>query len=71
MEEKLRACGDLPANLPLLTSTILFSEEVIVIIYVKEQKSYGLFKFLGDCLMTIFTGGLWLIWVFVREMRRR
>lgn len=35
------------------------------------QKSYGLWKFLFDCLMTVITGGLWLIWVFVREMRKR
>lgn len=33
--------------------------------------NYGLFKFLGDAFMTIITAGLWLIWVFVREMRRR
>jgi hypothetical protein len=35
------------------------------------QKHYGLGKFLFDCLMTILTGGFWLIWVFVREMRKR
>lgn len=37
----------------------------------KESKSYGFFGFVFDCLMTFVTGGLWLIWVFVREMRRR
>ena len=35
------------------------------------QKHYGLGRFLFDCVMAILTGGLWLIWVFVREMRKR
>lgn len=35
------------------------------------NKPYGCLAFLFDCLMTLFTYGLWLIWVFVREMRRR
>ena len=35
------------------------------------QKKYGLGRFLFDVLMTIITGGFWLIWVFVREMRKR
>jgi hypothetical protein len=38
---------------------------------VVEKKPYGFWKFIGDCLMTIITGGLWLIWIFVREMRKR
>ena len=33
------------------------------------KKSYGFAKFLGDAIMTVVTGGLWLIWIFVREMR--
>lgn len=33
-------------------------------------RRYGLFNFLLDCVLTLITGGLWLIWVFVREMRR-
>jgi hypothetical protein len=36
-----------------------------------QRKQYGCLYFLFDCFMTIFTGGLWLIWVFVREMRGR
>jgi len=36
-----------------------------------QRKSYGFWKFAGDILMTCLTGGLWLIWIFVREMRRR
>ena len=35
------------------------------------KKKYGFFKFIGDCFMTVITGGLWLIWIFVREMRNR
>lgn len=40
------------------------------IIYV-ERRSYGFWKFVGDCIMTIITCGFWLIWVFIREMRKR
>jgi len=32
---------------------------------------YGIFSFLSDVILTIITGGLWLIWIFVREMRNR
>lgn len=38
---------------------------------VVERRRYGFFSFLFDVLLTVITGGLWLIWVFVREMRRR
>ena len=30
---------------------------------------YGLGKFLFDVILTLITGGLWLIWIFVREIR--
>lgn len=33
------------------------------------RKKYGLTKFLIDAALTIVTSGLWLIWIFVREMR--
>ena len=33
-------------------------------------KKYGFGSFILDCLMVIITGGLWLIWIFAREMRR-
>lgn len=36
----------------------------------ESRKSYGLFKFVCDCALTLITGGLWLIWIFVREMRK-
>lgn len=32
---------------------------------------YGFLNFAFDCFMTLITGGAWLIWVFVREMRNR
>lgn len=35
------------------------------------RKRYGLLSFLFDILLTVITGGFWLIWIFVREMRRR
>lgn len=35
------------------------------------MRKYGLFQFLVDIILTLLTGGLWLIWIFVREMRRR
>lgn len=35
------------------------------------QRHYGCFGFLGDVIMVVITGGLWLIWIFIREMRGR
>lgn len=32
---------------------------------------YGLGAFLLDVIMFFLTGGLWAIWIFCREMRRR
>lgn len=34
------------------------------------MRRYGFFNFLFDVFMTGMTGGFWLIWVFIREMRR-
>ena len=36
---------------------------------VVRMKKYTMGSFLFDIAMTAITGGLWLIWVFVREMR--
>lgn len=36
-----------------------------------NRKKYRFRNFLFDCLLTVLTGGFWLIWVFVREMRKR
>ncbi len=39
-------------------------------VYVVQQKQYGFWSFVGDVFMFFLTGGLWLIWIFVREMRK-
>jgi hypothetical protein len=33
--------------------------------------NYGLGKFILDIILICLTGGFWLIWIFIREMRRR
>ena len=35
----------------------------------RNNAKYGLGKFLFDVVLTLITGGLWLIWIFVREIR--
>ena len=40
------------------------------VIFVERKKSYGLFNFLLDVFMTVVTAGFWIIWIFVREMRK-
>lgn len=35
------------------------------------MRRYGFWNFVGDAILTMFSGGLWLIWIFVREMRQR
>lgn len=37
----------------------------------RRSKPYGPFKFLGDLIMLTLTGGLWAIWIIVREIRYR
>jgi hypothetical protein len=34
-------------------------------------RKYRLRNFAFDIILTAITGGLWLIWVFCREMRNR
>lgn len=34
-----------------------------------QRTRYGFLNFLGDIIMVCLTSGLWLIWIFVREMR--
>lgn len=34
------------------------------------RKQYGLLSFCWDVFMVFLTAGLWLIWIFVREMRK-
>lgn len=38
---------------------------------INKRKRYGFWNFFWDVFLTILTGGLWLIWIFVREMRNR
>ena len=35
------------------------------------KKRYTARNFLFDAILTSLTGGLWLVWVFCREMRSR
>lgn len=35
------------------------------------MRKYRFRNFLLDVILTCITGGLWLIWIFVREMRGR
>lgn len=35
-----------------------------------SSRNYGLVNFIFDVLMTCFTAGFWLIWIFCRELRR-
>lgn len=37
----------------------------------RPVRRYGVLNFLFDIFMCVITGGLWLIWIFVREMRNR
>lgn len=39
-------------------------------VVIQQQKQYGFWNFVGDVFMLFLTWGLWLIWIFVREMRR-
>jgi hypothetical protein len=36
-----------------------------------RRRKYTLLHFIFDIVMCVLTGGLWLIWIFVREMRNR
>ena len=38
---------------------------------IQDRRSYGFFHFLWDLFMIFITCGLWLIWIFIREMRNR
>jgi hypothetical protein len=35
-----------------------------------DDNGYGCGSFLIDVFMVAITGGFWLIWIFVREMRK-
>lgn len=40
-------------------------------VFVTQRRRYGLSNLIGDTIMTFFTCGFWLIWVFIREIRIR
>lgn len=32
---------------------------------------YGFLRFIWDVILVCFTGGFWLIWIYIRESRKR
>ena len=46
------------------TWRLYFSERIAM------KKKYGIFNFLLDLVLTGLTGGLWLIWIVFRFLRR-
>lgn len=46
-------------------------ERVYIPVLVRQPKKYGFFRFLFDCGLVVLTSGFWLIWIFIREMRKR
>lgn len=36
-----------------------------------SRRRYGPLNFIFDVVLCVLTGGFWLIWIFVREMRNR
>lgn len=39
--------------------------------YRSTRRRYKLRNFVVDAFLAVITGGIWLIWIFVREMRNR
>lgn len=37
----------------------------------RKTNGYGLGNFIIDIILSLLTGGFWLLWIFVREMRRK
>jgi len=35
-----------------------------------HRRPYGFARLLLDCVLLLATGGLWLIWILFRELRR-
>lgn len=33
------------------------------------MKKYTIFNFIWDIILSSITGGVWLVWIFIREMR--
>lgn len=69
VDTSYRKIGDAHTMPPFALS--FFPEGGEMFVYVVERKRYGFFNFIFDSIMTLMTYGLWLIWIFVREMRNR
>lgn len=40
-------------------------------VYTNRGRRYGFWNFFWDALLTCATGGLWIIWIVIREWRTR
>ena len=50
----------------------MFESQPTPVLYVYQPKrKYGFFSFMLDVLMVCLTGGLWIIWILIREMRNK
>ena len=36
----------------------------------RRGRKYGFFNFMLDVFLTFVTGGIWIIWIIIREVRR-
>lgn len=40
-------------------------------VIVRERgRRYGFWNFMLDFFLTLITGGLWIVWIIIREIRR-
>ena len=49
----------------------MYYEECHPYVFIAPRRRYGFFSFIFDIFMIVITCGLWIIWIFVREMRNR
>ncbi len=68
IERKLEECPDMFGGVHLL---LIFFFQPKGILMDRRMYKYGCGAFIFDIFMIAITGGLWLIWIFVREMRNR
>ena len=36
----------------------------------RRERGYGLSNFIGDLFLILITGGLWIVWIIIRELSR-
>lgn len=53
----------------IVESRIPFRED-LRLVEVRDDR-YDVLNFIIDMSMFLITGGLWVVWIFIREMRRR